>query len=274
MSLDLDALRRLIPATPAGPPTDASLWLDIEHGNTFDGHAELRRTSAFLCLHPGEVKTLVILCRPSTNDNSTYLLTRQFWGSLFNAGAHVLGLQDRSGLYFSAGVPALAPSLAGSIRWVTQLVQALGVDTVVTAGSSAGAPGALTFAAGLGAQRCLLFSPVTSVEEPFYARRADRTSADDTVSRRWKRLQPQIPVDRQFCGARLLKAMAKPAELRVHYPDRRYWDREWAELLGDAPGVTLVPHETAEHALLDRHSLKSALATAEVHGFLLGKPAT
>jgi pimeloyl-ACP methyl ester carboxylesterase len=263
MNYSVAKLKALIANLPETLPHSSPIWLDLQNGGEFDQRRHM--SEALLYLHPGPVDTLVVLCRPAREDTK---LPGKFWGTLLQRGVHVLMLEDRRKLYFTAGLRALGESLAQSADSIQRLIDALGVSTVVTAGSSAGGPGALALTPALGASRCLLFSPVTSTESDFYAQRVGDAPAEDPVSRRWRRLFNGVPPEHQFCGHKLLSSMAKPAQVRLHYPSTLYWDKQWAELLQST--ATLIPNESTEtHALLRGEPANSPLALQEILGFLI-----
>ena len=59
----LEKLRQLIPEAPAQWPQQDPVWLDMHNGGEFNPRRYM--SEALLYLHPGEVNTLVVLCRPA-----------------------------------------------------------------------------------------------------------------------------------------------------------------------------------------------------------------
>lgn len=138
-------------------------------------------------------------------------------------GCHVAYLRDRQKIGYTGGIEALGPDMPATLEALSKLIIDLDPRRVVSLGNSAGAAGALRYAAPLGVDRVLALAPITG-------------GAEYT-----KKLAPHLPPGGVAWWGDLVPLLRREPGVRAHlmYGARNAGDRQQALRMAGLPGITV-----------------------------------
>lgn len=264
-----ESLRQLCPGMPEVFSGDRFLY-DIQAGRPYRSagveEAQGVRSEALLHIVPKADAPLIIFCRAIRKEWTIY---SDHWRGLFNGQAHVLMLEDFSRRFYTAGVHSLGVDFGANIVWIRKLAKALGANSILTCGSSAGGTGALMYGSALKARKMLALSPITSFNAAFYEGDPLVSPDSQRIKTRLLRLPKVLPKSNLFDARSALSEAGSSAQVHIHYPSAMHWDTKWALHLQGIKGVSLFAHGSAtKHNLLDEQA-KDTFLDAEIRDFLM-----